>query len=118
MTGSGESVFVNERSALLGEAGITVVEAVVVLFAGRGSDSIPETVTVLVIVPAVAGITLTITVVLAPFDRLPRLHVTVAFTLEQPWLGVTETKVTPGGNVSVTVTPVASAGPLLLTLIV
>jgi hypothetical protein len=33
-----------------------------------------------------------------------------------PWLGVAETKVTPGGRVSVTVESVEGSGPLFVTV--
>ena len=50
------------------------------------------------------------------FRHRPRLHVIVAAGgLHVPWLGVTVTGVTPTGRVSVTVTLVASSGPLLKT---
>jgi hypothetical protein len=38
--------------------------------------------------------------------------------VQVPWLGVTDTNVTPAGNVSVKLTPVAVLGPALLTLTV
>jgi hypothetical protein len=37
--------------------------------------------------------------------------------VQLPWLGVAETKITLEGNVSVTVTPVAADGPLLVKVI-
>ena len=46
--------------------------------------------------------------------RVPRVQITVSVPLQVPWVAVAETKVTPGGNVSVTRTPVATTmGPLL-----
>ena len=76
----------------------------------------PFTVAVLVIVPAVAGaVTSMVIVALAPEARLPTEQVTVPEALVQvPWLDDAETKVTPAGRVSVTVTPVAGLGPLFV----
>src|SRR5256885_2277675 len=53
----------------------------------------------------------------APIDNEPRLQVTVAVPVHNPWLGVDEIKLTPGGKVSVTMTFVAGEGPLLVTAI-
>jgi hypothetical protein len=83
-----------------------------------GSDWLPVTLAVLVFVPALVGVTTIVTVAEAPLARLPRLQVTMLVPLQLPWLGVADTKATPVGNVSVIVTPVAVAGPLLLTVIV
>src|SRR5438270_277811 len=83
------------------------------LLAVFGSGSLPLTVAVFVIGPAVAGVvTLMVIVALAPEARLPTEQVTVPEALVQvPWLEVAETKVTPAGRVSVTVTPVAADVP-------
>src|SRR5205809_5364319 len=90
-----------------------VVVADAVLFAGFGSASLPLTVAVLVMVPAVAGaVALVVNVALAPAARLPTEQVTVPAEFVHPVLA--ETKVTPAGRVSVTVTPVAGLGPLFL----
>src|SRR5216684_1797309 len=105
-------VLVIDRSA---EATIVVV-ADAVLLAVFGSGSLPLTVAVLVMVPAVAGaVALMVIVALAPEARLPTVQVTVPDAWVQvPWLEVAEPKVTPLGRVSVTVTPVAGLGPLLV----
>src|ERR1700730_13866128 len=77
----------------------------------------PATGAVFVIVPAVAGVvTLMVNVALAPEARLPTVQVTVPAEFVHPVLA--ETKVTPAGRVSVTVTPVAGDGPLFLATIV
>ena len=40
-----------------------------------------------------------LTVAVAPFPKVPRLHVTIPpDSLHDPWLGVAETKVTLGGS--------------------
>jgi hypothetical protein len=58
-----------------------------------------------------------VTVALAPLFRFPRGQVTRLPDDEQlPWLGVLERIVTPEGSVSVSVTPVALEGPLLVTV--
>src|SRR3989442_1610311 len=86
------------------------------VFAGVESGSLPLTVAVLVMVPAVAGaVALMVIVALAPEARLPTEQVTVPEALVQvPWLEDAETKLTPLGRVSLTVTPVAGDGPLFL----
>src|SRR5687768_8772339 len=65
-----------------------------------------------VIVPAASGVTVMLAVVDAPGFKLPTLHVIVRSDREQP--GEAETKLTPSGSVSVTVTPVAISNWLLL----
>src|SRR5258708_21262005 len=74
-------VLVIDRSA---EATIVVV-ADAVLLAVFGSGSLPLTVAVLVLVPAVAGaVALMVNVALAPEARLPTVQVTVPAALVQP----------------------------------
>jgi hypothetical protein len=115
-TGSGESLFVIERSATW-----TLVLAVAVLFPGVLSFG-ELTVAVFVIVPAVPGaVTVIVIGGAAPAGRLPpvRLQVTVPETLLQfQLLPVALTNVALGGSVSTTFTADASSGPALLTLIV
>src|SRR5260370_824396 len=90
------------------EATIVVVGDAVV-FAVFGSGSLPLTVAVLVMVPAVAGaVALMVNVALAPEARLPTEQVTVPAVFVHPVLA--ETKATPLGRVSVTVTPGAGGG--------
>ena len=55
-----------------------------------------------------------VSVAVAPEARLPMLQVTVPEALVQP--EEADTKVTPPGRVSVTTTPVASDGPLLVAV--
>src|SRR5882762_11974548 len=107
-------VLVTERSVVRDD---TEVLADAELLAGVGSASLPETVAVLLIVPAVAGaVALIVNVALAPLARLPAVQVTVPETLVQP--EVADTKVTPAGRVSTTLTPVAGSGPLFLAVTV
>jgi hypothetical protein len=105
-----------DRSA----AAVTVVVAVALLFALLGSASVAVTLAVLVIVPLEVGALTTIVTVADPaLAIVPRLHVTVPLAcVHVPWVAVADTKVTPEGSVSVTVTPLAPLGPALLTLTV
>ena len=82
-----------------------------------GSDVVLLTLAVLLIVPAVFGVTSMLMVTLAPLARVPRLHVTVVAPLQLPVLGMADIKVTLPGNVSVTVTFLAEPGPLFVTVI-
>src|SRR5438874_292918 len=100
-----------ERSAVVR----TVVPSVTVLFAELGSASVPVTLAVLVRTPAAVGLTLIVTVALAPLARLPTAQVNVVVPLHEPWLAEADTKLTPAGSESVSVTPVAADGPLLRT---
>jgi hypothetical protein len=81
---------------------------------------VADTLAVLPISPAIVVVTTTVIVAFAPFAKLPRLHVKTPpeGTPQVPWLGLAESNVTLAGNVSVTVTPVAELGPLLVTVIV
>src|ERR1700730_17424357 len=99
---------------------LTCVVADAVLFAVLGSGWEADTRAVFVIVLVCDGlVTLMLIVALAPLARLPTVQVTVpAEFVQLPWLDVAETKVTPLGRVSVTVTPVAGLGPLLVATIV
>ena len=107
-------VLVMARSA---EA-VTWVDADAVLLEAFGSGSLPLMVAVLVMVPAVAGaVTLIVIVALAPDASEPTAQVTVPEALVQvPWEELAEPKVTPAGRVSVTTTPVAGLGPLLVAV--
>ena len=98
--------------------GLTAVPSVSELLALFGSISVRLTEAVLLKVPADVGVTAIVTVAFAPLFKLPRLQVTVAVPLQVPWLGIAETKVAPAGSVSVTTTPVAVSGPLLVTVTV
>src|SRR5215510_190883 len=65
-------------------------------------------------VPDAVGATTIVTVAVALFASVPRAHVTMPALFEQvPVLAIAETKFNPAGNVSVTVTLVAEAGPSL-----
>src|SRR5436190_11781105 len=104
---------------------MTVVVAVALLLSGFGSVSFPTTVAVSVSVPGVVVVTTIVMLALAPFARFPRLQVTVpplgkgfvvADRVQLPWVEATELKWTLSGKGSVAVTPVASCGPVFVTV--
>jgi hypothetical protein len=71
--------------------GFTVVCALAPLFGVTGSVWAPDTVAVLVIVPALCGTTAIETVADAAFATVPMLQVTVPLAWEQdPWEGVAD----------------------------
>jgi hypothetical protein len=90
---------------------------VAVLLLELESVSFAVTLAELLIVPEVLGVTTIVTVAFAPSPMLPRLQVTVPpDSLHVPWLGMAEPKGTPVGSVSVSTTPVAVSGPMLVTV--
>ena len=93
---------------------VTVVVAVDELLPGFGSDSLADTVAVLLMVPVVVGVTVIVNVALAPDASEAEVHVTVPEALVHPELA--EPNVTPAGRTSVTLTPVAVLGPLFLAV--
>ena len=98
---------------------MTVVSSLSELLPDTGSVVTELILAVLVIVPEVSGFTLTVIVILgaAPAARLGCVHVTIpaASPHVQP-VPLALTKVTPAGNVSVTVTVFGSRlGPALET---
>ena len=115
------TVGVGVRVAVLVVGAVTVVVAELVLLAGFLSVVAELTVAVLLRLPVVDGFT-RVTIVMFQSvlaARLARVQVRVlverAQVLES---GAEEMKVTPAGNISVTVNVVASDGPLLCTEIV
>src|SRR3990172_78219 len=101
-----------------------MVCAVALLLLGLGSGSVPVTVTVLLKGTPTGvtwvGVTTIVTVALAPLANPPKLQLIVGGegSGQLPWLGVADTKLTPAGRVSLTITPVAAAGPLFVTVTV
>jgi hypothetical protein len=90
--------------------------AVEELLAMFGSVVAAETRAVLAIGPAEAGpVTTSATVAEPPFGTEPMEHTTALVPEQEPWDGVAETKATPAGSTSVTVTPVAVLGPAFAT---
>jgi hypothetical protein len=110
VTGSGESLTVTPRSA----GSRTNVSIVLSLFVGSGSSPSPVTVAVFETIPAEPVVTVIVACVVSSRASAPKAHVTTPDVSEQPALALS--KVTSGGNVSVTVTPVASSGPKFETL--
>src|SRR5215212_9243818 len=124
MTGSGESDFAIDRSAV---AGPTVVDAVPFSLPGAGSDVAEETVAVLVMTVegTAAGLTFTTSVKTAlPIVNVAAVQVTVpplpTAGVEQvhPAGEARETKDVPAGRVSTTCTDVALPGPAFVRVIV
>jgi hypothetical protein len=95
-----------------------VVVSLAVLFASAGSNSLALAAAVLVISPAVVGATAAVTVTSAPLAIVPRLQWIVTVPVQLPWDEVAEFKAAAAGGVSVNTTPVAVAGPLLVTITV
>ena len=104
-------------STLRCSQGFTVViTAGVILLLVLGSVRVPVTLAVLLIVPATVGVTTIVTVTGAPLATVPKLQVTVLPNEQLPWLDIADTGVTPAGNVSNTVTPVAVYVLLFVTV--
>src|SRR5947209_6544742 len=115
LTGLGLPTLVIDKSA--GSVLVTVVDVLAVLLPGLGSGSLAVTLAVLLSVPASVGVTTIVTLALLSNARFPRLQATVPLACAQvPWVDVAETNLTPAGNVSVSVTPVAAEGPLFVTV--
>ena len=79
------------------------------------SLSLPLAVAVFTIWPDADGVTTMDTTALAPTARLPKPQLTVLVPLHAPCVADDETNVRPAGNVSMELTLVAAAGPLLVT---
>ena len=98
-------------------AGITVVmTGEVILFVEFGSTVGELTPATLVSEPLAGAVTVTVTLLTWPLANVPKLQFTTPLLLAPP--PVAETKVTPSGNVSVTVTLLALEGPKFVTEIV
>ncbi len=95
---------------------VILVSCVAVLFARFASGVALITVALLVIEPVAVGFT-TIVTVAAPFGAMePMEQVIGLLMLQEPWVEFVLTRLTPDGKVSVTTTPSAASGPLLVTL--
>src|ERR1700686_3124785 len=105
------------RSVTLSGA-VTDVLVAAELLDGLGSFWAAIALAMLLIVPAVVGLPTMVTVALVLVATAPRLHVTVVVPVQLPWLELAETKLTAAGRASVMVTPVATEGPLLVTVTV
>src|SRR5262245_6945327 len=103
-------------SSMVGEAaagwiGVVIDDELLVV---SKSLCVAETVAVFASCPCDVGVTLIITIALAPTARLPRLQLTVLVPAQVPWVVVAEPNVTPAGSGSATITLVAAAGPLFV----
>jgi hypothetical protein len=97
--------------------GVTVVmTGAVTLLVLLGSPVGVLTLAVFVNEPLAGAVTVTVTLLTWPLVSAPRLQLTTPLLLAPP--PVAETKVTPSGNVSVTVTLLALEGPKFVTEIV
>ena len=108
----GFAVFVTTRSFP-----VTAVVTLDVLLLVFESFPLGPTSAVFLTVPIEVALTTIVTVALASLARDPIVQVTVALPLHVPWVVADDTWFTPAGSASVKVTPVAVAGPLLLTSI-
>ena len=97
-------------------AGVTVVVSDVVLSPVSGSPWSPVTLAVFVWSPVEVATTAIVTVAVSPLAMLPMSQMTVP--VHVPRVAADDTKLISAGSVSVSITPVASEGPLLLTLMV
>ncbi len=112
LTGSGESVFVSDRSA----GAITVVVTKATLSPSLGSIAADETEAEFEISPALCTWTTICTEAEEEGARVPRSHVTAPEdSLQVPCVGVADWYVTPAGSASKSVTEVAAEGPALAT---
>src|SRR6266545_2014151 len=94
-------------------ATLVVVEAV--LFSSSGSGVPDETTTVLSSEPGAVAVAMTLMVAVVPLTTAPRLQVTTpAARTQAPWLEAAETKVTPAGKVSTSVTGADGSFPGLV----
>ena len=108
------TVLVSPTSACCG-----VTTELAVLFPGLGSNW-SEWVIVTVLV-AGSGLTTVARIVRTaeePLATVPTVHVDVGAGTYVPWLGVADTNVSPAGNISCTITPVALLGPLFVNVTV
>ena len=94
----------------------TSVPALAVLLLVTGSGTVPATTAELLMAPGLNVVTVVFTLKLAPDTRAPMLHVTTPFDWEQLVVSERLLNTTPLGRVSVSATPAASEGPLLVTV--
>jgi hypothetical protein len=108
--------FTGERLAIGAVPVITLAVVVLELFAKLGSVEVEVTVAVSLSDVPLVTVTTKAMVAECPLVMVPRLHVTTVVPPHVPWLGTAETNVALVGNASITETPVASAGPLSVTV--
>ena len=96
---------------------VTCVMAVAELSLMSGSDSVALAEAVLLSCPVDWGTTRILSIAELPTPILPKSQVTIVVPEHVPCVALTETKVTPAGKASETITPVAGDGPLFVTTI-
>ena len=97
--------------------GVTVVmTGAVTLFVEFGSTVGELALAVFVSVPLAGAVTVTVILLTWPLANVPKLQLTTPLVLTPPPVALT--KLTPNGNVSVTVTLLALEGPKFVTEIV
>jgi hypothetical protein len=96
----------------------TDVTTVAELLSGFGSGWSPVTDAVLLMEPAVCGVTTIVMVAPEPASSEPTLQTTGLLPLQVPCVDAAETNTVAFGSVSVTWTPVATAGPWFVAVIV
>ena len=114
--GVGLSTLMSSERSALGEAGgLTVTSALSALLDGSGSSSLPATTALLEIEPEteLSTVTAIVKVALPLTINEPTEQTTTPLFSVQPAVALPNETLT--GSVSVMVTPVAAAGPLLLT---
>src|SRR5437870_200003 len=99
------------------EGSITGVTTEALLFAGYGSGSERDTVTLFVMVPGRLAITTMVTVALLSGAIVPRSQLNMSPSFVQaPCEETADTKVPPAGRMLVSITAVADSGPVLVRL--
>src|SRR5208337_3751799 len=101
---------------MLTNGAATIVVVVAVLLAGLGSVWVARTVAVELSVPLVVVAAIIVADAAAPLARLPRFQVRMLLEIEiVPCVALVERTLMLAGSESLTVTPVATLGPALLT---
>src|SRR5436190_1604313 len=97
---------------------VTLTVADAVSFAEFGSPSPALFVTVLIHVPPCVAVATIVIVTVAPFGIAPMLQLTFVPVVQVPCVETADVAVCPGGSGSLTTTPLAGEGPLLVTVTV
>src|ERR1700687_4780919 len=106
------TVFVMAMSAA---CPVTITDALLLPATGSGCVS-ADLLAVFVSAEVLVSVATMVSVALPPLARAPMVQVPATYVV--PTLGAADTKVRPAGNTSVTTTPVAALGPLLVAVTV
>lgn len=87
-----------------------------VLLEESGSASVAVTVALFVIWPETVGVTVIVTIADEPLANVPMAQLTALAPLQDPCVVTVDPNVTALGRLSVTLTFVADAGPLFVTI--